>query len=58
MKTCENCINYEVCPAEEACEYYDTISAEELEAMEIEQYEASLRERHDTYMSIVYEMED
>ena len=49
MKYCKNCIWFEQCAQDCACEDYDPISLEESEANEVGEFNADLEERHTLY---------
>ena len=55
IKDRKNCIWFDQCHEDEACESYDPVSFEEQEAMDIEAYEEDLRMRHEIYMEQVKE---
>lgn len=55
VNKCENCIWFDQCHEEEACDYYSPVSFDEQEATDIEEYEKDLRVRHEIYMEQVYE---
>ena len=57
-KKCENCIWFDQCHEDEACEYYDPASTEEQEAMQIAEYNADLLMRHELYEEQIAEQCD
>lgn len=57
-KKCENCIWFDQCHEDEACENYEPASIDEQEAMEIAEYAADLQMRHELYQEQVLELND
>ena len=58
IKNCKNCIWFDQCHEDEACDSYEPASLEEQEAMDIEVYEEDLRMRHAYYMEQVAEQDE
>lgn len=56
-RKCENCIWFDQCHEDEACDSYEPASFEEQEDMEIEAYEKDLRMRHELYTEQVEEQD-
>lgn len=54
-KRCENCIWFDKCAQETACEDYDPISFDEAEGEQIAEYENDLRDRVEDYRELVDE---
>lgn len=57
-KKCENCIWFDQCHEDEACDSYEPASLEEQEVMELEAHEEDLRMRHKFYMEQVSEQNE
>lgn len=56
-KKCENCIWFDKCHEGEACDDYEPSSIEEQEALDMEEYERDLSERHMVYMEQIKEQD-
>lgn len=57
-RKCENCIWFDQCHEDEACDNYEPASLEEQEAIDIEAYDKDLHMRHALYMEQVAEQEE
>lgn len=57
-RKCENCIWFDQCHEDEACDNYEPASLEEQEAIDIEAYGEDLHMRHELYMEQVAEQEE
>ena len=57
-RQCENCIWFDQCHEDEACDCYEPASIDEQEAIEIAEYEADLHIRYDIYQELIVEQDD
>ena len=56
-KRCKNCIWFDQCGIDVACEDYDPVSDEEREAEAVNKYEQDLRCRHELYSKQIKEQD-
>ena len=57
-RKCKNCIWFDQCHEDEACDSYEPASLEEQEEIDAAEYEADLRMRHEHYQSQVSEQDE
>lgn len=57
-RKCENCIWFDRCREDEACDSYEPASLEGQEVIDRETYEEDLRTRHELYMEQVAEQDE
>lgn len=55
IKNCKNCIWFDQCYEDEACDSYEPMSIEEQEAVDAEGYERELLMRHEHYQEQIDE---
>lgn len=55
---CENCIWFDQCHENEACDNYEPASLEEQETIDTEAYEEDLLMRHELYMEQVSKQDE
>lgn len=58
IKNCKNCIWFDQCREDKACDSYEPASLEEQEAMDAAEYEKDLRERHELYQEQIAEQDE
>lgn len=58
IKNCKNCIWFDQCHEDEACDSYEPVSLEEQDAMDAAEYEKDLRERHEIYQEQIAEQDE
>ena len=57
LKNCKNCIWFDQCHEDEACDNYEPASLEEREDMDSTEYARDLRMRHEMYQEQVVEQD-